>query len=207
MADKLVLDVGLAVDLKAGFARNGWTEAQIKRLSQGTFLKSVLEALEGRAEIRPRAHGTIVDLDADPFIPAHWEFLAKDQLPNRAHGTIDLAKSRVGLYFAKAQKKGIIDGESLRADLLDKPVLGAVALDFYMKNPHLMEEWKRNRVFFWGAVYQGTFIREGIRDRCVRYVDWTGSEWICGFRRISAGEKWFSDEPAALASYSSNPPL
>lgn len=48
---ELMLDVDQAGELKAAFRRGDWTNAQIKRLSEGDLLAWVLLVLEGRAEI------------------------------------------------------------------------------------------------------------------------------------------------------------
>lgn len=59
MSDELTLDVGLALDLKNGFRRNGWKHAaEIKKLSEGSTLRHVREYVLGNAEIRPHEAGS-----------------------------------------------------------------------------------------------------------------------------------------------------
>lgn len=60
MADKFTLTVGQAHDLEMAFRRNGWTAADVKRLSEGDLLTKVLWRVK-RAGVNIPAEMTIGD--------------------------------------------------------------------------------------------------------------------------------------------------
>lgn len=51
MDTELMLDVGQAQELKLAFRKHGWTNAEIKRLSEGDLLAQVLMVMRGQAVI------------------------------------------------------------------------------------------------------------------------------------------------------------
>ena len=51
MDTELMLDVGQAQELKLAFRKHGWTNAEIKRLSEGDFLGQFLLVMRGQAKI------------------------------------------------------------------------------------------------------------------------------------------------------------
>jgi hypothetical protein len=189
MKDEFTLSVGLALDLQSAFRRNGWTEAEVKKLSSGDVLQSVREVVLGRSEITATQH--VVDLDAAPFIPDGW--VVEE---HKKGGLLDLAKTKVTLFLTKQQKKSAVVGNDLRKDLADQPVLNANLLDFYLANPHLIpEEWKGKAVFFWGTIYR---LRGGALY--VRYLYWYGDRWH--WSRSWLDYDWGSGNPAACAQAS-----
>ena len=139
----------------------------------------------------------IVDLDADPFIPEGWKVLPEDQLPNAIKGLLAFDPAKLGLHLSKKQEgNGRIEGNKLREELNDQPVVNANLLDWlYRKeNQHLIpDEWKGKAVFFWGTIYRGA---DG--SLCVRFLDWFGGGWCWSYRWL--GRVWFSVNPAAVSA-------
>ncbi|PIZ99774.1 MAG: hypothetical protein COX77_00545 [Candidatus Komeilibacteria bacterium CG_4_10_14_0_2_um_filter_37_10] len=95
----------------------------------------------------------------------------------------------------KKQKKGSIEGNDLRKEIVSPLVLNANVLDWLLDHPELIpEEWKRKYIFFWGTIYRGSD-----DNLYVRYLIWDGAMW--DWRRRWLGDDFASsDFPAALAS-------
>lgn len=194
----LMLDVGLANELKMSFRRNDWTEEQIKKAAEGDFLAQVRRVLLGHAEIVTPDH--VIDCDATPSIPDGLSILPDDeQLPNRVQGAFkwDKESQENALHLDKRQKGGEwIQGNKLRNKLRkalsNQPVLTANLLDYLLDKPHLIpEEWKGKAVFFWGTIY-----RDPDGDLFVRFLFWRGDRWNSSFDWL--GSDWNDDRPAAV---------
>ena len=182
----LMLDVDQAGELKAAFRRGGWTNGEIKTLSQGDILKRVRDVILGRSEIKPIEH--LIDCNKDPFTPSGWKVEK-----HKKSGMVKWTKDLVHLYLSEKQKSGCIQGNELREELEGKPVLNANVLDFLLNHPHLIpEEWKGKAVFFWGTIY-----RSPDGDLYVRYLYWDGArwDWDCGWLDYD-----FDGSPAALSA-------
>ncbi|MFN3188194.1 MAG: hypothetical protein ACK42D_01445 [Candidatus Paceibacteria bacterium] len=176
-----------AAELDHAFERNGWTPAEVKKLSQGNTLAQVRRVLLGHAEIIVPEY--IIDCDASPFVPDGWS--AEEHQPN---GVFKWSLDNVALYLDKGQKDGKwIKGNQLRKELEDKPVLNANVLDYLLAHPHLIpEEWKGKVVFFWGTIY-----RRPLGRLCVRSLFWSGGRWRWYARWLGLG--WDGDYPALLS--------
>ena len=131
----------------------------------------------------------VIDCDAPSFIP--------DGLKVKEHqksGKLTWDAPKVTLYLSDNQKDGkIIEGNRLRKELADKPVLNANVLDYLLANPHLIpEEWKGKAIFFWGTIY-----RRLSGDLYVRSLYWGdgGWDWRSGWLD---GGGWRGDDPAAV---------
>ena len=187
-ADNLMLDVGQAEELKLAFRRNGWNNAAIKTLSEGSILTDVLKIIKGQAEIKIIEHP--IDCDATPFIPNGWS--VKE---HKKGGMFKFNPKKISLHLSKKQKKGSIEGNDLRKELANQPpVLNANVLDYLLDYPELIpEEWKGKYIFFWGTIYRSS--DGGLRVRC---LGWDGSRWYWSYRWLGRG--FASGSPAALAS-------
>lgn len=189
-----MLDVDQAGELKAGFRRNGYTNALIKKLSEGDNLAKFRDVLLGRAEIKMIEY--CIDCDAPVFIPSGWKALPDtEQLPNRVRGMVKFDPTKVNLHFVSGQKGSkCIGGNDLRKLLAKQPVYTAHVLDYVLKpeNQHLIpEEYKSKAVFFWGTIY-----RNSVGDLCVRYLCWFGGRWAWNYYWL--GIVWDGSDPAAV---------
>ena len=183
----LMLDVSQAAELKLAFRRNGWNNAEIKTLSEGDILADVLKVIKGQAEIKMIER--LIDCDANPFIPGGWSVEE-----HKKGGMFKFNPEKISLYLSKKQKKGSIEGNDIRKELANQPVLNANVLDYLLAHPELIpEEWKGKYIFFWGTIYRGS---DG--DLYVRCLHWNGSRWLWFYFWL--GRDFFSDGPAALAS-------
>ena len=193
MSGELQLDVDQAGELKAAFRRSGWTNAQIKALSEGDLLARVRDVILGIAEIKPIEH--LIDFDVKPSIPNGWTILpAEDQIPSRARGKVKFDPTKVKLHLDRNQETGAIEGNNLRKKLENAPVYGAQLLDFYLANPHLIpEEWKGKYVFFWGTIYRDSDGSLYVRCLCWNGVRW---HWDCDW----LDSDFDDDDPAALSA-------
>jgi hypothetical protein len=181
----LMLDVSQAAELKLAFRRNGWNNAEIKTLSEGDILADVLKVIKGQAKIKMIE--CLIDCDTNPFIPDGWSVEE-----HKRGGMFKFNPAKISLYLSKKQKKGSIEGNDLRKELANQPVLNANVLDYLLAHPEFIpEEWKDKAIFFWGTIY-----RRSSGSLYVRCLRWSGSgwdscySWLCAFRSVS---------PAALA--------
>ena len=186
--NELMLDVSQAEELKFAFRRNNWTNANIKTLSEGDFLGKVLEVMKGLAEIIYPEH--LIDCDADPFIPEGWTIEE-----HKKGGMFKFNPRDISLYLSKKQQKGnSIEGNKLRKELADQPVLNVNVLDGLLKHQELIpEEWKDKCIFFWGTIYRCS---DG--NLFVRCLYWYGSRWYWLYSWL--GSDFYSGNPAAIAS-------
>lgn len=122
----------------------------------------------------------IIDCDAAPFVPDDWTVEE-----HKKGGMLDLDKTKIELYLSRRQRRSeFVEGNKLRKELQDKPVLNANVLDYLLKHPFLIpEKWKGETVFFWGTIYN--CIRGG-DYLCVRGLWWVGDRW--DWRRRWLGE-------------------
>jgi hypothetical protein len=119
-----------------------------------------------------------IDLDADPvYVPAGFEVVEHIR-----GGLLNWVPTRpkIELYFTAEQRKGIVDGEKVLADLekFDGTLVNANALDYFIamlpSKPWILpEEWKlvelhrSKHILFWGTRYR----YEGAI--CVRSLNWS----------------------------------
>lgn len=175
--DDLMLDVSQAHELKMAFRRAGWSNKEIKTLSEGSVLSDVLKVIKGYAQIIPIEH--FIDTDKTPHIP-----LLCSIEEHRTSGLLKFDPDVVTLYLEEEQKKrNGIDGDILRQKLSDKQVMNANVLDYLLENPGLIpKEWERKRVFFWGTIYKNC---EG--DLFVRSLDSTGGTYGSNRNKLDDG--------------------
>jgi len=190
MGDTSVMSVPQSAELEFALRRNGWTPADVKKLSTGDMLATLLPVLRGQAEVIVRKH--IIDCDADPFVPDGWS--VEEHIKG---GQFEWSAEQVELWLSEQQKGGSIVGNELRKLVKDKPAMNANVLDYLLKkeNQHLIpESWKCKAVlFFWGTIYRS---RRG--DLYVRCLYWSGDEWGWGCRWL--GDRWGVDGPAAVSA-------
>lgn len=171
----------------------GFTPDEVTKLRNSRLLPEVRKVLLGHAEITVPEH--VIDCDAQPFIPDGWEIREEDQLPNRVRGAFkwDKDAQKDALYLSKGQRNGKwIEGNELRKELADKPVLNANVLDYLLANPHIIpEEWKGKAIFFWGTIYRGRNGRLLVRD-----LSWRGDGWGWSAGWLDLG--WDGSNPAAV---------
>jgi len=186
--NELILDVGQANELKLAFSRNGWTNADIKKLSEGDFLANVLKLMKGQLEVKPIEH--LIDCDANPFIPNGWSVEE-----HKKGGMFKFNPEKISLYLSKKQKKGSMEGNDLRKELANQPTLNANFLDYLLAHPELIpKEWKDKYIFFWGTIY-----RNSDDHLCVRYLRWDGfSKWYSDYDLLD--RTFYLVFPAALAN-------
>ena len=209
MGDTSVMSARQSAELDHAFERNGYTAADVKVLSTGYILKSVLPIVRGGTPNVPPAVPTtpkqsrfgrvemihIINLDAEPFVPDGWSYNKKDQLPNRARGEFVWDTSKTRLHLSPNQQGGkVITGNDLKKELkLGKhSVLGANVLDYLLENPHLIpDSWKGKAVFFWGTVY-----RDSGGNLVVRYLYWNDGQWRS--HGYCLAYVWHGSYPAAV---------
>lgn len=196
----LKLDVDQASELKAAFRRSGWTNAEIKILSERDHLFKVREMIRGNAEIITTAQ-YIIDCDIAPFVPKNdYDWIV---LEHKKGGQLVWDPTKIQLYLPEHWQRGggshnYIEGEKFRAELANKPVLNANVLDFLLDYPHLIpHEWKKNdsgsarHIYFWGTIYisKGGFIN-------VRYLYFDIFKWSCSSKSLIFS--WLERDFAAL---------
>ncbi len=192
MSEQLMLDVGQANELKLAFRKANYTNDDIKRLCEGSVLADVRNVLLGHAEVKTLEH--LIDLNADPFVPGGWSVEQHQQ-----GGPFKWDPKAVEFYLSEPQRKEkFIEGNKLRRELENKPVLNANVLDYLLAHPCLIpEEWKKDEkgrlryIFFWGTIYRDS--DGGVGVRCLY---WHYGRWHCGGDWLAHG--WYVGSPAAL---------
>jgi hypothetical protein len=203
MGNEFTMTTGQAHEVAQAFGRNGWENGQVKKLSEGDFLKSVLDVLLGRAEIKPIGH--VVDFGADPFLSNGWTVeehqAGKIAKLERNGDDLYLDGKKIEFWFSECQKGDkVIGGHDLRKEVSKQPVLNANLLDHLLKHPHLIPEtWKKDEngntryIFFWGTVYRNSDGR-----LYVRCLDWRDGGWCSRYLWLDLD--WRSGCPAAVSA-------
>ena len=184
--------VGLAHKLLLAAEEQGYTPELINALAEKPELfKQLLQAQLGYAEFKQIEH--VINCDADPFIPNGWT--VED---HQKGGQFKFDAAQVELYLDKAQKKGSIEGNKLRKELENKPVLNANILDYLLAHTELIpEDWKKDEkgntryIFFWGTIY-----RNSNGFLFVRFLYWFGDRWYWNLDWLDYD--WNGSGPAAL---------
>lgn len=178
--------VGLAHKVCLSAEEQGYTPELLNALAETPDLfRQLLQVQHGYASITMMEH--VIDCDADPFVPNGWKVEE-----HQKGGQFKWNAAQVALYLSKFQKNGVIEGNKLRKELVDKPVLNACVLDYLLAHPHLIpEEWKGKAVFFWGTIF-----RYADGYLCIRYLCWRGGWWDWG--GLWLGRDWNGRSPAAL---------
>lgn len=161
----------------------GQIEAVFNKLGGAEGVKCFLS---GQSEVVLKVH--LIDCDADPFIPKGWS-VAEHQ----RGGQIKLDPEKLQLYLSPNQQDGKrIEGYKLRWELVEKTILNVNALDYLLANPYLIrEEWKGQKVFFWGTLYQ-----DADGNHYVRFLYWGGRSWCWLYGNTES--KLGSNSPAAI---------
>ncbi len=192
--DTFVMGTGQAHELALAFGRNGWNNAEVKKLSEGDILEHVRLLVLGQAKIEVVKH--VIDLDADPHLPDGWKVEE-----HKKSGQFEWDHTKVKFHLSENQTDGkSIEGNKLRKELAKEPVFNANLLDYLLKNPLLIPEgWKKDEqgntryIFFWGTIYRSS---DGLLY--VRFLYWHGDEWVWNFSWL--GNDWRAPHPAALSA-------
>lgn len=175
--------------------RNGWTPADLKKASGGDILANLLPLVRAYGEVPVATLPQhLIDCDANPFTPSGWTVES-----HKKGGRFAFNPAKIRLHLSPNQQGGKhIEGNKLRKELANEPVLNANVLDFLLKNPNLIsEEWKKDAsgntryIFFWGTIYRYSY-----GYLCVRCLYWSGESWGWSFDWLDDG--WFSSGPAAV---------
>lgn len=118
----------------------------------------------------------IIDCDKAPLIP-HDGWKVEEHIKG---GQFTWNPEKVKLFLSVNQKDDkSIEGNKLRKELKDQPVMNANLLDYLLDHPNLIpEEWKVDEkgstryVFFWGTIY-----RSSIDNRFVCGLCFNGGRW------------------------------
>jgi molybdopterin converting factor small subunit len=202
----LMLDVGLANELKLAFRRNNsgdrsWTSEKIKSLSEGDTLARVLDVLDGRAEIRkinPSAEkiaDTIIRVNrSDDTIYPAW---VKERLHKKLElsGPSEYDIGTIEEWYHPEQENGVVKGEVIYTYQADKDMLKdqlslADLLAIKTKGIVFFRRYYFGKaVFGWKSV-----VRDVDDDLLVPYLIEYGGEVILFWYWL--GEDWDSSYPA-----------
>ena len=179
--------IGAVNQLADSLEKAGFTSEDLTKLRQFGNLKSIKDVLYGYAGITYPEH--LIDCDSTPFV---INGLSVEE--HKKGGLFKFDPAKISLYLSKKQKKGSIEGNDLRKELANQPVLNTNVLDYLLVHPELIsEEWKGKYIFFWGTIY-----RSSDGNLYVRYLYWYGSGWHWGYDWLASD--FVSDNPVALAS-------
>ena len=134
----------------------------------------------------------LINCDADPFVPSDWKVEE-----HKKGGQFAFNPAKVKFYLSPNQQDGKrIEGNKLRKELENKPILNANVLDYLLAHPELIpEDWKEDEkgdtrfIFFWGTIYRNS--RGGLY---VRFLYWGDGSWYWGFYWLD--NDWDGVDPA-----------
>jgi hypothetical protein len=134
--------------------------------------------------------GSVIDLDAAPFVPEGWSIVS-----HARGGQFTWDPDRARLFPAEGQKDGQCSiGTEIRAEVEAKRPLNANALDGLLANPGLIPEtWKGKYVFFWGTIY-----RDSGGNLVVRCLYWAGDRWCWFYYWLDSRWYYGSDHRAVF---------
>jgi hypothetical protein len=163
------------------------------RVSIGTLSRKNL-AQGVRFRMRSRFVDRIIDLNAEPFVPAGW-FIIR----HLKGGHFRWDPNAIELYLSPIQREGgIIEGDTLFPWLANKNVLNANMLDYVLARPRLIPDELRSDekgnlrfIFFWGTLY-----RDENGFRRVRFLYRNRFKWAGGVSFL--GSEWNGSDPAAV---------
>ena len=177
----LMLDVSQAAELKMAFRRHGWTNAQIKTLSEGHILRDVLEVINGRSEIKKIEHWIDTEAKAKEFNSLNLAGIVSHDKSKR----FDFMTARISLYQSSKQKKSKDKGllfqdnmGSVMKKIQTKLKEGYIALnvnvlDYLLNHQEIIpKEWRGKNVFFVSTKY---FDHGG--SGIFRFMRFNGSRW------------------------------
>lgn len=161
--------------------RLGVGREDLKRFRKSTsgVKAEVAKLIKGNA-----TSGHIIDCDADPFVPDGWKVEE-----HKKGGQLSFDPAQVQFHLVDGQKGSkSIEGNKIRKELSNMPVMNANVLDFLLDNPDLIpEDWKTDEggntlyIFFWGTVYCGSDVGFHVRYLCWRHGRWGwGAGWLDG---------------------------
>lgn len=143
----LMLDVSQAHELKMSFRRNGWTNAEIKTLSEKDFLANVLKVIRGQSEIKDKEYK--IPCNTTPFIPDGLYIVE-----HRKFDFFNLNPNYTKLDLSRKLRNMSNSGKNIKEHLSKKFVMNVNILDFIIENPDLIpENWKGKEIYFWGTIY------------------------------------------------------
>ncbi len=176
-----------ALELAHALQRNGWKPADVKWLSVGDRLTTILHVARGTGDIHIAKH--VVNLAVDPSVPIGFKGIEHHE---KGAADFEWNPAKVRLHLSENQEgANSIEGNKLRMELVEEVPFNANLLDYLLKNPHLIpEEWKGKYVYFWGTIY-----RDSLGGPCVLYLYLGGSNWCWTCRWL--GSRWDSFSPAA----------
>jgi len=185
-ANELMLDVSQAAELKLAFRRHGWTNAQIKTLSEGTVLGDVLQVINGRSEIKKIEHWIDTETDAKEFNTYNLAKVKRHEKSKR----FDFMMAKMFLYQSPKQKKSggksifvQEDGISLIKKLKTKSSEGYITLngnvlEYLLEHQEIIpKEWRDKNIFFFGTEYYD-FGGSGM----FRFMHYNGRRWETSLR-------------------------
>ncbi len=175
--------------MKYGELNLGQVEAIVNKLGG---MDGVHRFLSGKSMVKMVEH--LIDCDADPFTPSGWKVEE-----HKKGGQFAFDPAKIKLYLSLNQQGGkCIEGNKLRKELANEPVLNANVLDYLLAHPELIPEgWKKDEkgntryIFFWGTIYRGS---DG--SLFVRYLYFRDGRWGWNCRWLDIG--WHDNFPAAL---------
>jgi hypothetical protein len=137
----------------------------------------------------------VIDCDAAPLIP-HGTWKVEE---HRQGGQVTWDLAGVKLHLSVNQMGDqCIEGNKLREELANKPVLNANVLDYLLHYPNLIpEDWKVDEagntryVYFWGTVY-----RDSDGNLYVRNLFFGGERWRWTYNWLNS--LWNCHGPAVL---------
>ena len=186
MSDKFEMSTGQAHEVAMALGRNGWTNEEVKRISEGSYPRRCSPGTS-RACVH-HDDGARHQLRRRPLLPNGWKVEE-----HQKGGQFKFDARRCSSSSPRARRTASLEGNKLRKELAGKPVLNANVLDYLLANPQLIpEEWKGKDVH----LLLGHDLPRLGGNLYVRYLYWRGDGWATGDSRWLDID-WGGSDPAA----------
>ena len=128
-------------------------------------------------EIKKKKVKSVVDCDADPFIPISFTIKEHEKI-----GKIEIKPKSIFLYMSDKQRIGGINGFGLKEEVSDFLIMNANVLDYLLTHQELIPEKCFGKcTVFWGTIYCDQK-KEALFVRC---LVWENFQWCWRFKKLN----------------------
>jgi hypothetical protein len=163
-SDEFRMTTGQAHELAMAFGRNGWTNADVKKLSEGDLLARLLPVIRGQAEAKPAAPALPTEMTVGGRVYEILSFLKRDEKIVVGHTMVERAHE-MNAHLGKE------DCEFILAHQADIPAALRGKVAFVFPDMQSLGGRENVAVLHWGdgGWYRGWY--------------WLGDDWD-GFGRV-----------------------
>lgn len=183
MADKFTMSTGQAHELAMAFDRNGWNNADVKKLSEGDMLARLLPLIRNQSST-PALFPALIN--ASDLIPEYTDRAGKKRkwevIEDVEPSGLDITKLVPRSFLRNGES--YISGEEMRRRAIE--LKGNLGLS---DGKRLLDERDKIPPEFrnYYIALPGTVLRGSGGDLGVPFLGWGGGRWLLGFGWLGCG--------------------